>query len=120
MGFTLRFIILFIGILIIVSPVLLFLAAVIATAALQVRKSENWTFFNTVYFAFVTATTVGYGDYRPKSKRGRVFSMLIALTGLIMTGIMVSVAMQAVARAFEFTASNTRYIEVWQFTMNYF
>jgi voltage-gated potassium channel len=118
MGFTIRFLILFPGTLIIVSPILLFLSGVVLYAALHVKRLENWTTFDTIYFAFVTATTVGYGDYRPKSKRARIYAITIALTGLVSTGIMVSAAMNAVGKALQFTHDHKPFIEVWHFIMS--
>jgi len=120
LGFTVRFIIIFFALLTIVLPVFLFLFAVIALAARGVKKEEHWTLFNTIYFAFVTATTVGYGDYRPSTKKARIFSIIIALTGLITTGIMVSSAMLAVQKAFEFTAAQTSFIETLRIMQSYF
>lgn len=103
MGFTLRFLILFFNMLFQALPILLFLGGVIFLCARKVQRYEQWTRFDTIYFAFVTATTVGYGDFRPQRRRSRVLSIIIALTGLVMTGIMVALAMQAVTLAYKFT-----------------
>eukprot|EP01064_Diplonema_japonicum_P001154 TRINITY_DN10737_c0_g1_i1.p1 TRINITY_DN10737_c0_g1~~TRINITY_DN10737_c0_g1_i1.p1 ORF type:complete len:684 (+),score=145.09 TRINITY_DN10737_c0_g1_i1:89-2140(+) len=43
------------------------------------------------WFTFVTATTVGYGDYTPASVGGKLVGMLSALYGIIVTAILVSV-----------------------------
>ena len=118
MGFTIRFLILFAGTLLIVLPVITFLSGIMLVAAFQVKKLEKWTTFDTLYFAFVTATTVGYGDYRPKSKKARIFSILIALTGLVSTGIMVSAAMSSVTKALQFTHDHTPLHEVWHFIIS--
>ena len=103
MGFTLRFIILFVMVLFQLTPVLLFLSGIIGISAHFVGKREKWGRFDTFYYACITATTVGYGDFRPKAKRSRVLAIVIALTGLIITGIVVAVAMQALTKAFVFT-----------------
>lgn len=38
-------------------------------------------FFNSIYFAFVTMTTLGYGDMLPVSQPAKALSILMAITG---------------------------------------
>ncbi|MGD1859348.1 MAG: ion transporter [Leptolyngbyaceae cyanobacterium] len=40
------------------------------------------SFLDAAYFAVVTMTTVGYGDITPVSQAGRLFTMLMILTGI--------------------------------------
>ena len=58
-------------------------------------KKERWTAFDSYYWSFVTATTVAYGHLRPVNRTSRVVAILIALTGLIFTGIIIAVAVHA-------------------------
>jgi Ion channel len=44
-----------------------------------------------LYFNFITITTVGYGDYQPVSV-GRVLSVLEALWGMVLFGVVLAVA----------------------------
>ena len=37
---------------------------------------------NSLWFAFVTATTIGYGDYYPVTFKGRLMAMVIGIVGL--------------------------------------
>jgi voltage-gated potassium channel Kch len=62
------------------------------------------------YWSFVTATTVGYGDFRPVRKVSRVIAIAIALLGLTMTGILIAVAVHAgtVALAVHDAVANAR------------
>jgi len=52
------------------------------------------SFFDAVYWALITITTVGYGDIAPVTTEGRAVSMLIILTGIgaisFLTSIIVS------------------------------
>ena len=52
------------------------------------------SFFDAVYWALITITTVGYGDITPVTTEGRAVSMLIILTGIgaisFLTSIIVS------------------------------
>jgi voltage-gated potassium channel len=48
-----------------------------------------------MYFAWVTAFTVGYGDLVPAGWLSRLCAMATALTGMIFTGLWVAVAVNA-------------------------
>ena len=61
---------------------------------------ESWKRFDALYWSFITATTVGYGDIRPSYRSSRVLSILIALTGLVFTGIIVAIAVRSATYAF--------------------
>ena len=39
-------------------------------------KLENWSFIDSVYYAFITAVTLGYGDLSPTTRNGRLFGIL--------------------------------------------
>lgn len=94
-GLTLVFLKLFaIGLWLMLPPLLTLVAAITLLGQL-VGKREGWSRFDGFYWAFITATTVGYGDIRPASKGSRLLSILIALLGLMFTGIVIAVAVQA-------------------------
>ena len=57
--------------------------------------------FDGLYWSFITATTVGYGDMRPVKKVSKLLAVLMAFSGLLFTGIMVAVAVQSASVAFE-------------------
>ncbi len=50
---------------------------------------------DSVYWAFITATTVGYGDIRPTRPGSKALSVFIAFVGLTFTGILVALAINA-------------------------
>ena len=76
-------------------PLLLSLAATIFVLGQIVGKKERWLPFDSFYWSFITATTVGYGDIRPINRSSRILSVVIALTGLTLGGILVAVAVHA-------------------------
>ena len=80
-------------------PLLLSLAAIITVLGQIVAKKEGWSRFDSFYWSFVTATTVGYGDIRPEKRTSRILAIVIALTGLTLTGILVAVAVHAATLA---------------------
>jgi len=76
-------------------PLLLSLGAAIALLGQVAGKKEGWSRFDSFYWSFVTATTVGYGDIRPVNRSSKVIALAIALIGLTMTGILIAVAVHA-------------------------
>ncbi len=43
---------------------------------------EKWNFMDALYMTAITVTTVGYGEIRPLSSAGRVFTMFLMLGGV--------------------------------------
>jgi Ion channel len=82
-----------------VWPLLAFLALIIIFLGLVVGRLESWSRFDSVYWAFITATTVGYGDIRPLQRFSKMISILIALVGVTLTGILVALAVSAATLA---------------------
>ena len=103
MDLTLEFIRLFVLGLVYAAPVLLVLIGVIIAIGLLVGRQEGWSGTDAIYYAFITATTVGYGDYHPGKNISKYLAIVIALTGLLMTGIVVSLALHAASIAFKDT-----------------
>lgn len=101
MELTLTFIKLLFWSIYLVSPLLLFLCAVIVVLGQLVGRVEKWNYFDALYWSFITATTVGYGDIRPLKKLSRILSVLIALVGLMFTGILIAVVLNITTVAFE-------------------
>ena len=76
----------------VLGPLLITLALMIVSLGLLVGRIEKWSIFDAAYWAFITGTTVGYGDIRPLKKRSKIISILIALLGLIFPGFLVAIA----------------------------
>ena len=85
-------------------PLLFSLAAVITLLGQAVGKNEGWSRFDSFYWSFVTATTVGYGDIRPSKRRSKILAILIAFLGLVMSGIVIAVAVNAATSALNIIA----------------
>ena len=84
-----------------IAPVLGLLGSTIIVLGLIVGRLESWSRFESIYWAFITALTVGYGDIRPQKKLARALSALIAIIGIMFAGIIVAITVEATSRAFE-------------------
>ena len=58
-----------------------------ALVMFQVEPDSFETFFDAIYWAVVTLTTVGYGDIYPVSDIGRVVSMLSSFMGIAVVAL---------------------------------
>lgn len=61
---------------------LIFAALGIVVSALIVSYVEKLSYFNGLWWAFVTATTVGYGDVYPHTFIGRIIAIFLILIGM--------------------------------------
>ena len=80
----------------VLSPILSALLGVIIVNGLVIGRLEGLSVGNAIYFAFVTATTVGYGDIRPSRGMSKVLAIANEFLGLLLTGVFVGVGVWAV------------------------
>ena len=101
MDFTVTFVKVFFIAIQLAMPLLLTMSCFVAVLGWIVGRKEGWTHFDSLYWAFITATTVGFGDIRPIKKLSRFLAVMIAFTGIIFTGIVVSLAVEATSIAYK-------------------
>ena len=82
-------------------PLWLSLAIFITLLGQVVGKKEGWSRFDSFYWAFITATTIGYGDIRPLGRGSRLIAVLIGFLGLVLSGIIIAVAVHAATLALD-------------------
>ena len=111
MDFTLDFVRIFALGLFYAAPILISLVFLIFLLGLVVGRKEGWAIEDATYYAFITATTVGYGDFHPRKTASKFLAIIIALLGLIFTGIVVAVGVHAASDAFKTFYSPNRVIE---------
>ena len=91
----------FLRVLYYVKSILLGLFVTIALFGVLLSLEEGIDVWNGMYFAFITAFTVGYGDFTPTTAVSKVLcALILPVLGMILTGIMVAAAMQAIARLY--------------------
>jgi len=72
-------------------PTLMLFILLIIILGLVVGKKEDWTNFDAIYWVFITALTVGYGDIRPVEKSSRILALVISVIGIMLFGIIVAI-----------------------------
>ena len=83
----------------IVWPILSVLFVLIIALGLVVGLVEGWSVHESIYFAFVSGPTIGYGDLAPKSLLTRVLAILIGVCGVLMTALVAAIAVKALTAA---------------------
>ena len=79
-------------------PLLLGLGAIISIISIGIGRTEGWSISDSLYFGFITATTVGYGDMRPTLVASKFLAIILAIMGVIFTGIIVAIAVEVASR----------------------
>jgi len=51
---------------------------------------ENWTFYDFIYFSFVSLTTVGYGDITPILPVAKSFTVMVSISGQLYLTILIA------------------------------
>ncbi len=83
----------------VVWPILSALFALIITFGLVVGRLEGWSVQESIYFAFVSGLTIGYGDLAPKSLAARVLAIAIGICGVLVVALVAAIAVEALTAA---------------------
>jgi len=83
----------------VVWPILSVLLGLIIALGLVVGVIEGWSVHESIYFAFVSGLTIGYGDLAPKSLLTRVLSIVIGVCGVLVTALVAAIAVRALTAA---------------------
>jgi voltage-gated potassium channel len=68
--------------------VLMLTIVTIFLGAVGLQFSEHKTFTDSIWWSFVTATTVGYGDISPTTSSGRIIAAILMITGIGFIGML--------------------------------
>jgi len=83
----------------VVWPILSGLIGVMIALGLVVGLRERWSIQESIYFAFVSGLTIGYGDLAPKTLLARSLAILIGVCGVLFTALLAALAVKALASA---------------------
>jgi hypothetical protein len=79
----------------VVWPILSGLLVLIVALGLVIGEIEGWSVAESIYFAFVSGLTIGYGDLAPKTLLARALAICIGFCGVVMTGVVAAIAVKA-------------------------
>jgi Na+-translocating ferredoxin:NAD+ oxidoreductase RnfE subunit len=83
----------------IVWPVLSALLGIIVALGIVIGRIEGWSLQESIYFAFVSGLTIGYGDLAPKTLLTRALAILIGVCGILLTALVAAIAVKALTTA---------------------
>ena len=79
----------------VVWPILSALVSLIVVLGLVAGLIEGWSIQDSIYFAFVSGLTIGYGDLAPKTLLARILAVVIGICGVMLTALVAAVAVKA-------------------------
>jgi hypothetical protein len=85
----------------VVWPILSVLLALVVGLGVVIGLREGWSIGESIYFAFVTALTIGYGDLSPKTLLTRLLAVVIGICGILITAVIAAIAVKALTAVSE-------------------
>ena len=79
----------------VVWPVVSALLIAIAALGFTAGRLEGWSLPESMYFAFVSGLTIGYGDFSPKTGLARLLAVAIGICGILLTALVAAIAVKA-------------------------
>ena len=55
---------------------------IIAFGSIFYHYVEGWSIIDSIYFSFITLTTIGYGDICPQTEIGKIFTIFYVILSL--------------------------------------
>ena len=83
----------------VVWPIFSGILLVMVGSGVLIGRMEGWRIDEALYFTFVTGLTIGYGDFTPQHVAGRLLALVVGFAGIVLTGLVAAVAVQALRAA---------------------
>ena len=74
------------------------LVGVLVSGTVGYRVVESWTWWESFYMTIITVSTVGYGEVRPLSPEGRIFTTILICLGVGVVAVAASVVFKAIVQ----------------------
>ncbi|XP_011164624.2 uncharacterized protein LOC105199302 isoform X2 [Solenopsis invicta] len=84
-----------------ISVAIIILLAYIFIGATLYTVSEDWGFFESFYFVFISMSTIGFGDYVPQDPIYMVCSIVYLVFGLALTSMCINVVQVMLSDSFK-------------------
>lgn len=81
----------------VVWPVLSALLLVMVALGLVIGLIEGWSVQESIYFAFVSGLTIGYGDFAPHTFATRALAIMIGICGVLLVALVAAIAVKALS-----------------------
>ena len=81
----------------VVWPVLSALLATMVALGLAIGLIEGWSVHESIYFAFVSGLTIGYGDFAPHTLATRALAIVIGICGVLLVALVAAIAVKALS-----------------------
>ena len=79
----------------VVWPILSGVLVAIVALGLVSGLLEGWSVQESIYFAFVSGLTIGYGDFAPRTGMARALAIVIGICGVLLTALLAAIAVRA-------------------------
>ena len=83
----------------VVWPVLSALLLAMVVLGLVIGLIEGWSVQESIYFAFVSGLTIGYGDFAPHTFATRALAIVIGICGVLLVALLAAIAVKALDSA---------------------
>ena len=83
----------------VVWPILSVLIGLMVGLGVIVGLREGWSLQESIYFAFVTGLTIGYGDLAPTTLLTRALAIAMGVCGVLLTALVAAIAVKALTQA---------------------
>ena len=84
---------------------------VVALVVINVEPETFDTYFDAVYWASISLTTIGYGDLYPVSDAGRVVTVISSLVGILVVALPTGIITAGIMIELELSKSERRFAE---------
>ena len=78
-----------------IAGVIIWLQVLIALGGFCMAISDNKTLSESMYMAYVTSLTIGFGDITPETGISKFIAILVGFLGIIFTGLVVAASLKA-------------------------
>ncbi|CAK5096096.1 unnamed protein product [Meloidogyne enterolobii] len=83
----------------------LFIALIVTTSWIFLAAAifclwEEWSYFTSIYFFFISMSTIGFGDITPQHPQYMIMSFFVVIVGLSLVSVCINVVQEKVAQLY--------------------